>query len=698
MAKYSLDEILKVWIPKNTRLTFNNVQDAKDRVQIPSNAVGMYDLIKDTVEYLGISVTGNNTDISIVHNSSSVDVVSSTGTDGVINAATTSLSGVMTATDKTNLNALGTLSGVALGSLNLGTFTGTTIPNNVTIKVALQSLETSLETLITGTPIFGNLTSGTTALTVTGGTNAVHGAGTALTIVPGNILLSTLGGQLNLTQLDAGTAVLGDTMTFDGTNWGPATTIPLPHNSMPGLQGGTFLHRYHLDVGLYNKLTSATAGKLIGRNASSAGEVEFINPTNSLVITSNNLALVGDVASPGNTKYYGTNGSGTRGWYSFTTSSVSTVTATDSADIDFTITNPTTTPDITGELTITGVTPGTYGNSSQVPTITVDSKGRLTNVTPTAITLSSSSITNFSEAVDDRVSALLVAGTNVTLTYNDPSNTLTISASAAGISGSGGDYQVPYWNAGATALISDVNFIYDGTGLAINTPSVPTNVILTTKGLSTGSSAWGYQHLDSSDNIVFSVDDDGTIYIGDSSGTPLTIGNFGILKADDFYVKTTSGDLTLTTVSGLVYIDSALKIDLGSDATGDLFTRNSSGNIQRIAAGTSGYVLTSNGAGTVPTWQAAGGGGGSLPGGSLSDILVHNGTDYVSVSPITETQTGVTSMSTTLAATPLSYAPFTLYRNGLYQIVTDDYTLAGSTITWVTILASNDKVTAIYYI
>jgi hypothetical protein len=46
-------------------------------------------------------------------------------------------------------------------------------------------------------------------------------------------------------------------------------------------------------------------------------------------------------------------------------------------------------------------------------------------------THSSTAITDFSEAVDDRVSSLLVAGANVTLTYNDGANTLTIDAAGA---------------------------------------------------------------------------------------------------------------------------------------------------------------------------------------------------------------------------------------------------------------------------
>jgi hypothetical protein len=37
-------------------------------------------------------------------------------------------------------------------------------------------------------------------------------------------------------------------------------------------------------------------------------------------------------------------------------------------------------------------------------------------------------ITDFAEAVDDRVGALIVAGAGVTVTYNDGANTLTISA------------------------------------------------------------------------------------------------------------------------------------------------------------------------------------------------------------------------------------------------------------------------------
>jgi len=46
--------------------------------------------------------------------------------------------------------------------------------------------------------------------------------------------------------------------------------------------------------------------------------------------------------------------------------------------------------------------------------------------------LTSANVTDFAEAVDDRVAALLVAGSNVTLTYNDAANTLTVAATGGG--------------------------------------------------------------------------------------------------------------------------------------------------------------------------------------------------------------------------------------------------------------------------
>jgi hypothetical protein len=43
---------------------------------------------------------------------------------------------------------------------------------------------------------------------------------------------------------------------------------------------------------------------------------------------------------------------------------------------------------------------------------------------------------------------------------------------------------------------------------------------------------------------------------------------------------------------------------LGSDATGDVYFRDASGFLEKLAASTDGHVLTSTGAGSIPAWEA----------------------------------------------------------------------------------------------
>ena len=58
------------------------------------------------------------------------------------------------------------------------------------------------------------------------------------------------------------------------------------------------------------------------------------------------------------------------------------------------------------------------------------------------------------ETIDDRVAALLQAGSNITLTYNDGANTLTIAVASSGgtVGGTGTAGRLTQW--GAAARIS----------------------------------------------------------------------------------------------------------------------------------------------------------------------------------------------------------------------------------------------------
>lgn len=62
-------------------------------------------------------------------------------------------------------------------------------------------------------------------------------------------------------------------------------------------------------------------------------------------------------------------------------------------------------------------------------------------------------------------------------------------------------------------------------------------------------------------------------------------------------------------------------------AIGGVLVRNTDGSVAQTAVGTSGHVLTSNGAGNLPTFQAAGGSGTVTNTGTLTDhaVIVGNG-------------------------------------------------------------------------
>ena len=79
------------------------------------------------------------------------------------------------------------------------------------------------------------------------------------------------------------------------------------------------------------------------------------------------------------------------------------------------------------------------------------------------------------------------------------------------------------------------------------------------------------------------------------------------------------GTITSGTWSGV--IDGSCTMTVGSDATGDVYFRDASGFLERLAASNDGYVLTSTGAGSIPAWEALPGGGTAFS----SDVTVANG-------------------------------------------------------------------------
>ena len=125
---------------------------------------------------------------------------------------------------------------------------------------------------------------------------------------------------------------------------------------------------------------------------------------------------------------------------------------------------------VTINLNDTSVAASSQGTATNVSTFTVDAQGRLTAAGNVAIAIPAAQVTNFSEAVDDRVDALSVAGEGMVIAYDDSAGTLTFSGqdSAAGnkgiviVAGTANEVDVAYASGTATVgLPNDVTISGD---------------------------------------------------------------------------------------------------------------------------------------------------------------------------------------------------------------------------------------------
>lgn len=108
------------------------------------------------------------------------------------------------------------------------------------------------------------------------------------------------------------------------------------------------------------------------------------------------VLLLGDVETPGNTQYYGSGPTGEKGWFDIS----------DALAGSGNVTLTTGTDGVTAfDLSDTSVTAGTYGSASAIPIVTVDDKGRVTDVTEASITISPQVFNRIDASGDIRVAA-----------------------------------------------------------------------------------------------------------------------------------------------------------------------------------------------------------------------------------------------------------------------------------------------------
>ena len=187
-----------------------------------------------------------------------------------------------------------------------------------------------------------------------------------------------------------------------------------------------------------------------------------------------------------------------------------------------------------------------------------------------SVSITSAGVSDFAEAVDDRVAAMLVAGSNITLTYDDGANTLTIASSGGVADGDKGDITV---SSSGTVWTIDTNVVSDAKFRQSAALSVVGRSVNSVGNVADITASAAYQVLRC--NTAGTAIGFGTIDIKEATGSgvlPVQHGGTGVASATAYAV-----------ICG------------GTTSTGAW---------QSVASvGTSGQVLTSNGAGALPSFQ-----------------------------------------------------------------------------------------------
>jgi hypothetical protein len=126
--------------------------------------------------------------------------------------------------------------------------------------------------------------------------------------------------------------------------------------------------------------------------------------------------------------------------------------------------------------------------------------------------------------------------------------------------------------------------------------------------------------LTASNTLTFNGTDASTVAFG--TGGTVAYTNVATLSSLSSIGTVATGTWNATAI-GAIYGGTGLT----SYTTGDIIVASATNTLSKLAAVTSGYVLTSNGAGTAPSWQVAGGGS-SLPSqtGNAGKLLTTDGT------------------------------------------------------------------------
>ena len=263
---------------------------------------------------------------------------------------------------------------------------------------------------VTGTATIADKFTNDRTLTLTGdvsgsialGLNSITSAPSmSVTIQPNSVALATDTTGNYVATVTGGTGLTSTVTTGENVN----PTINLDNTAVtPGTYG---------TAGSTGTFTVDQQGRLT--NGATTPIVITASQVSDFTTAGEALLSVTDTGGDGSLSY-----NNTSGVFTYTGPSATEVRAHFTAGTALTVTN--------GEFVLdnTAVTATSYGSATAIPTFTVDAQGRLTAASDVNIAIPASQVTDFSEAVDDRVNALLVDGDGITGTYNDGAGSYTV--------------------------------------------------------------------------------------------------------------------------------------------------------------------------------------------------------------------------------------------------------------------------------
>lgn len=99
-----------------------------------------------------------------------------------------------------------------------------------------------------------------------------------------------------------------------------------------------------------------------------------------------------------------------------------------------TVSKASTTATISLALDDTAVSPGTYGSTSQVPTITIDQQGRITSASNSSISILSSQVSDLEETIEDITGNNIVSSdTSISRSYDDLTGLIDLTVNASSV-------------------------------------------------------------------------------------------------------------------------------------------------------------------------------------------------------------------------------------------------------------------------